>query len=66
MMQILIALKLKTHSVINSVNKFIEKKLLGSKKPSSKKTCMLSRSDSQKESLLCYFLYCYLLYNIRE
>ncbi len=46
MMQILISLKLTPHSVINSINKYIEKNMLMSKRPNSKKVTVLTKSDS--------------------
>jgi hypothetical protein len=46
MMQILISLKLTPHSVINSINKYIEKNQLMSKRPNSKKVTVLTKSDS--------------------
>lgn len=64
MMQILISVRLKPHNVIESINKFIEKRNLMTKKPSTSKVVKLLKIDSQRESLICQFLYTYLLYNI--
>jgi len=41
LMQLLIALQLKPHVVINSINKFIENKSLMTKKLNYKKVCIL-------------------------
>ncbi len=64
MMQILISVRLKTHMVIDSINKFIEKRNLMTKKPPSLKLVRLQKIDAQRESMICQFLYTYLLYNI--
>lgn len=60
----LITLRLKPEVVISSMNKFIEKKNLISKKPPSKKIIKLMRQDCYRESQICHFLYSYLLFNI--
>ena len=64
MMQMLISVKLKPHTVISAINKLIEKRNLMSKKVNTKKISILKRTESQQESLLCHFLYSYLLFNI--
>lgn len=66
MMQILISVRLKPHIVIESINKFIEKRQLMTKKPSSTKMVKLQKLESQRESMICQFLYTYLLYNISQ
>lgn len=63
MMQILISVRLKPHIVIESINKFIEKRQLMTKKPHNKMVRLL-KIDSQRESMICQFVYTYLLFNI--
>lgn len=65
-MQILQSVRLKPYVVIESVNKFIEKRNLQTKKSSSNKKTELKKIDSQRESMICQFLYTYLLYNISQ
>ena len=50
--------------MIESINKFIEKRNLMTKKGSSNKKTDLKKIDSQRESMICQFVYTYLLYNI--
>ncbi|CDW85800.1 n-terminal domain-containing protein [Stylonychia lemnae] len=66
MMQILISVRLSTHVVIEAINLFVQKNDLATKKPSSKKIVKLQKIDSQRESMICQFLYTYLLYNINQ
>lgn len=66
MMQILTSVRLRPHTVIESVNKFVEKRQLMTKKPSSSKVTKLQKIESQRESMICQLVYTFLLYNIQH
>jgi len=44
----------------------VSKNELATKKPGSSKIVKLTKTDSQRESMICQFLYTYMLYNITQ
>lgn len=65
LIQILTALELPLYAVIGALNYNIEKLEFASKKVATKKKVVLEKEECQKESLIFFFLYTYLLHNLQ-
>lgn len=65
LMQILQSVKLSHYQVVECINHLIEKHKWKTQAPKNKKKIVLIRTDAQRESLLCQFLYTYLAFNIQ-
>ncbi|CAI2382310.1 unnamed protein product [Moneuplotes crassus] len=65
LIQILSCLELPLYAVIGALNYNIEKMEFASKKVAQKKKVILEREELQKESLIFFFLYTYILHNLQ-
>ena len=63
-MQLLQSMKVKHYLVVECVNIQIEKQKWKTPAPKNKKKIKLEIHDLQRETLLCSFLYSYLMYNL--
>jgi hypothetical protein len=57
-------MKIPHHLVVDCLCIYIERHKLKTAPPKSKKKIVLEMPDVQRETLLCQFLYTYLVYNI--
>jgi hypothetical protein len=65
LIQLLSCLELPLYAVIGALNYNIEKLNFASKKVSQKKKVILEKEEVQKESLIFFFLYTYILHNLQ-
>ena len=65
-MQLLQSIKVKHYHVVECLNNQIEKQRWKTAPPKSKKKVHLEMHDVQRETLLCQFLYTYLMYNVQQ